>query len=69
MQPSTLHYQPVARHNGKINNFYLYIMLLKVMIAWATWLDQATEHTTLDLNILSSSPTLGIEIKNKILKK
>ena len=29
---------------------------------WGTWLAQSIEHVTLDLGVVSSSPTLGIEI-------
>ena len=32
-------------------------------------LAQSVEHVTLDLRVVSSSLTLGVEIKNKIFKK
>jgi len=29
---------------------------------WGAWLAQSVEHTTLDLGVVSSSPTLGVEV-------
>jgi len=29
---------------------------------WGAWLAQWVEHVTLDLGVVSSSPTLGVEI-------
>ena len=29
---------------------------------WGAWLAQLEEHTPLDLRVVSSSPTLGVEI-------
>lgn len=36
---------------------------------WNAWLAQPIEHATLDLGVMSSSPTLGVEmtLKNKSL--
>lgn len=36
------------------------------MYFWGTWLAQSVEHAALDLEVMSSSPMLGIEL---ILKK
>lgn len=35
----------------------------------ATWLVQSVEHASLDLRVINSSPTLGIECKKKKKKK
>ena len=35
------------------------------MGAWGTWLAQSAEHVTLDLRVMSSSPTLGMEPKRE----
>ena len=36
---------------------------------WDTWLAQLEEHATLDLGVVSSSPTLSVEITKKISVK
>lgn len=37
-------------------------IFLKMHISWAAWLDDSVEHVTLDLGLLSSSPTLDVEL-------
>ena len=34
--------------------------LYKVWVVWGTWLAQLVEHVTVDLRIMSLSPTLGM---------
>ena len=43
--------------------------LLKKCQCWDTWLALSIEHVTLDLGVVSSSPTLGIEKKMPVSKK
>lgn len=43
------------------------MLLLKKKRRWGTWLTQSKEHVTLDFQVMSSSPTWGIEI-NKFLR-
>ena len=38
------------------------ICQLKKKVTWATWLAQWVEHTTLDLRVVSSSPTMNADI-------
>ena len=43
----------------------------KIMTRWGAWLAQLEEHMTFDLEVISSNPTLNIEItkKEKTLKE
>ena len=36
--------------------------VIKKIKFWAIWLADLEEHATLDLGVVSSSPTLGVEI-------
>ena len=46
------------------------VIILHTRRKRGTWLAPLVEDTTLDLGVVSLSPTLGVEIlKNKILKK
>ena len=38
------------------------MMVFKITQLWGAWLAQSEEHATLDLWVMSSSPTLGAEI-------
>jgi len=51
-------------------NYIVSIVLscFRILKTWGAWLTQSVEHATLHLGVVSSSPTLGVEIlKNKIL--
>lgn len=52
--PFLFFHYPIFSHLGKD--------LLRDMSAWGAWLVQLTVHVTLDLRVMSLSPTLGIEI-------
>ena len=47
------------------------LSVLKNSFLWGTWLARSTECETLDLRVVSSSPTLGMEptLKKKNLNK
>ena len=34
---------------------------------WSTWLSQSVEHVTLALGVVSSSPTLSVEVTQSLL--
>ena len=34
----------------------------KKIYSWGTWLAQSEEHVALDLRVMSSCPTVGVEI-------
>jgi len=42
---------------------------LKNKIYWGTWLAQPVDYVTLDFQVVSLSPMLCVEIKNKIFIK
>lgn len=41
------------------------VKTIEITIKWDTWLAQLVKHVTPDTGVKSSSPTLGVEIKNK----
>ena len=49
----------------------LILMIFKHLYTWGAWLTQYGMNAVLDLGVMSSSPTLGVEIalKKKILLK
>jgi len=51
----------VARAEG-VGGWVKELKGIKRYKIWGTWLSQLVEHMTLDLRIMSSGPTLGIEI-------
>ena len=44
-------------------------MCIRIHCTWGAWLAQLVEHVTPDLQVVSLSSMLGVEIKNTILKK
>ena len=45
----------------KKNTMFIYLFFKSNMVQ-GTWLAQSVEHATLDLGVVSASPTLGVEI-------
>ena len=49
--------------NGRLGCLQFGLLLIKLPLG--TWLAQLMEHVTLDLRVMSSSHTLGVEITYK----
>ena len=62
-------FQLVSPQQQKAQNLIIFLIvppsdsiLPYVMLSWGAWLAQSAEHAALDLEVVGSSPMLGVEI-------